>query len=180
MESVLNALGGMDTFMNSLGIDALGDAGIALKIAAIIQSVLIMFFFVAPILGLMVARSTADKGDALIAWGLGVLVMLIGTFGIAYVLRHLIPEDVLPNGIFSLLMGLGGISAGWLIGRYMAWHLAAPGEPPWVRQFREEVAQNQTALEAGQRHIRKSQAQEKINQQRAQRAQKSIYNRKKS
>ncbi|MCU0513853.1 MAG: hypothetical protein MUE40_14940 [Anaerolineae bacterium] len=110
----------------------LQQADLAAQVAFAIQGTLIVFFVVAPVLGWLLARGVARRANAVLAWCCAVLVVLVGSFGLNWLLRRAIPPAQLPDVAVHGLSLAAALASGLLLARYLLWLLAEPGKAPWV------------------------------------------------
>lgn len=105
---------------------------ISVRVAFAFQATLILFFIVSPVMGYLLSRSIHNRVNLVLSWCCGVLVTLLGGFGLSFLLRQAIPEDRLPDLAVGLLSGTGAVTFGILLARYITWWLAEPGKAAWV------------------------------------------------
>lgn len=86
-------------------------------------------------MGFLLARSIQKRVNGVIAWCMGVLVILVGNFGVSVLLRRVIPLEQLSDLALIGLCAMGSVAAGILLARYIVYFLADPGKPQWVVEY---------------------------------------------
>jgi hypothetical protein len=122
----------METLTDASGINTLS---LGARVAFALQFTLILFFIISPVMGYFLAREIHKRVNLVLAWGTGTLVMLGGSFALAYVLRGAIPLERLDNTVLSLLSGVAAVCAGMLLARFLSWWLRDPELPQWAKEL---------------------------------------------
>jgi hypothetical protein len=121
----------MDTMQQVMPVN---EVGLAARVAFAVQFVLILFFIISPIMGYFIAQEVKNRVNFVLAWGVGVLVMLGGSFALAYVLRGAIPLERVDNVLLGLLSGIAAVITGILLARFLTWWLRDPELPQWAQE----------------------------------------------
>lgn len=130
--------------MEGVGIasDALGVNPLALGLQAglAVQGMLAVFVIVAPSMGWMIARGLGKDSarNRLIAWSVGLLVVLLSHLGLYLSLRYVVPQDALDDATLSVLCAVASVAFSVLVVRYLSWHLAEY-EPTLAQKEHEEM-----------------------------------------
>lgn len=125
----------VQTLQNAAGVGTSDAANLGVLLAFAVQGTFIVFFVISPIMGYLLARSIQSRVNGVIAWCAGVLVILLGNFGVSMLLRRAIPPAQLPDFALTLLCGAGSVAAGVLLAKYIVYFLADPGKPQWVIEY---------------------------------------------
>ncbi len=120
----------MEQLGNTLGAPSEGD--LAAQVAFAFQFTLILFFVISPIMGYFIAQGVKTRANFFIGWGIGVLIVLLGSFGLNFVLRQAIPVTILPDIAIGLLSSIASVASGILLAKYIVWVMGDPGKAVWV------------------------------------------------
>jgi hypothetical protein len=123
------------TLQNATGAGTSDVTNLGALLVFAVQGTLILFFIVSPVMGYLLARSIQKRVNGVIAWCMGVMVILVGNFGVSVLLRRVIPQEQLSDLALTLLCGAGSFAAGILLARYIVFFLADPGKPQWVVEY---------------------------------------------
>lgn len=102
------------------------------RLAFAAQFTLLLFFIISPIMGYLIAQGVKKRANFFIGWGIGVLIVLLGSFGLSFILRQAIPATTLPETAVGLLSCMASIAAGILLAKYIVWVMGDPGKAAWV------------------------------------------------
>lgn len=116
---------------NALGVNP---AELGARVAVAFQGTLIIFAIIAPLMGGIFARVTEKRSDALIAWSIGMLIVLGVQFGMSYLLQSNLPTERLPVWAIQLLSMVTGLAVGGLVVRYVQWYNRPPANI-WTLEF---------------------------------------------
>jgi hypothetical protein len=105
---------------------------ITARLAFAIQFTLILFFIISPIMGYFIAQGIKKRANFFIGWGIGVLIVLLGSFGLSFILRQAIPVTMLSDIAIGLLSSVASVAAGILLAKYIVWVMGDPGKAAWV------------------------------------------------
>lgn len=108
------------------------EAGLAAQMAFAFQFTLVLFFVISPMMGYFIAQGVKNRTNFFIGWGIGVLIMLLGSFGLSFLLRAAIPVDAMSDMVVGILSCVAAVAAGILLAKYIVWAMADPGKPAWV------------------------------------------------
>jgi hypothetical protein len=112
----------------SIAVDALGVNPLALgvQVGLAVQGMIAVFFIVAPAMGWMIARGLGRDGarNRLLAWSVGLLLVLLSHLGLYLGLRYVVPQGVLGDATLNALCAVASVAFSVLVVRYLAWHLA--------------------------------------------------------
>lgn len=125
---------------------------LSFQLALAVQGTFIIFFVVSPLMGYLLARGIKNRVNFVISWCAGMLLVLVGSFGLNLLLRRYIPVEILPDVAVSILSGVAAVAAGILLARYLVWWQADPGKPAWVIAHDKMATDEMMPFEKRRRH----------------------------
>lgn len=108
--------------------------GMVAQLVLVVQSTLVIFFVVSPLMGAIMWRTISNRVNFVLAWSAGVVVVLLSNYALTDLLRRAIPESHLPALPRAIISASVSICIGLLLAVYIAWVTKAPGMPIWVKE----------------------------------------------